>query len=320
MGEFVGVLPLMDYEGEFLEPLPSLKREALLFDRLALPGLSTLLSRKGLDEAVAADLQWLINKEIVWEPNVDYSGLGRAPIVRLYAPRMMPAIDVDANTCLWLAQHGYEPVMIVASHSDLAARFYVDDLDPNHRTMLQMMERAVTMMNAGQGQGSFVIDGRVLPIEAAQQVQPPPDPLPGVEFVIKEFPEPDEMTAWEEIADFRADPAARDHLWGFRRWLQKVSKDGLTGRDAVEELRDLLAVYNQHLSVHKMKTNLGLLESLVVGGAALVENLAKFKLTELAKLPFVAKHRRIELLEAELKAPGREVAYIAKARTRFGQQ
>jgi predicted TIM-barrel fold metal-dependent hydrolase len=82
-------------------------------------------------------------------------------------------------------------------------------------------------------------------------------------MVIREFPEPDDMTPWEDIAEFRADLDARDRLRGFRRWLQKVSKEGLSGPEAVEEMRDLLSAYDRHLRVHKMKTNLGVLETLI---------------------------------------------------------
>ena len=84
MGEFVGVLRLTDYEGQLMEPLPTLKREALFFDRFAVPGLHRVLSRGDLDPAIAADLQWLMERQIVWEPRVVYEELGRAPIMRLY--------------------------------------------------------------------------------------------------------------------------------------------------------------------------------------------------------------------------------------------
>jgi hypothetical protein len=79
---------------------------------------------------------------------------------------MMMTIDVEANTCLWLAQHGYEPVTIMASSLDFEERYAVD-LDSNARMMLEMMQRGATMMNAGQAQGTFMINGQVLPIVAA---------------------------------------------------------------------------------------------------------------------------------------------------------
>ena len=155
MGEFVGVLRLTDYEGQLMEPLPSLKREALFFDRLAVPGLHSVLSRGDLDPAIAADLQWLMERQIVWEPRVVYEELGRAPILTLYHTRMMMATIPDANTCLWLGQHGYEAVTVANSHADLAERFHFD-LDPNERMMAEMIAQAAATMNAGNGQGTCV--------------------------------------------------------------------------------------------------------------------------------------------------------------------
>ena len=159
----------------------------------------------------------------------------------------------------------------------------------------------------------------MIAIQAARDVQPPAPPLPGIELVINEFPEPDDKTPWEEIQEFRADPDGRERLRAFRRWLRKAGREGLTGSRSAEELRDLLADYDRHLRLRQMKTNVGFWEGLIIGTATLVENMAKLKLAELAKLPFAAKHRRLERLEAELNAPGREVAYVAKARQRFGR-
>src|SRR5258707_7988886 len=99
---------------------------------------------------------------------------------------MMMAIDVDANTCLWLARQGYQPVTIAGSHEDLTERFSVD-LGPDARMMFQMMKRAAAMMNTGQGHGAFVVNDRVFQIKDSQPEQPPADPLPGIEVVINEF-------------------------------------------------------------------------------------------------------------------------------------
>lgn len=136
MGEFVGVLRLTDSEGRPLDPLPSLKREALFFDKLAVLELGALLSARGLDEAVAADLEWLADKGIVLEPHIDYEGLGRPPVLRPDRVRMMMALDVDATACLSLTQQGYEAVPIVGSRSDLAERFLLD-LDPKDQEFLR---------------------------------------------------------------------------------------------------------------------------------------------------------------------------------------
>jgi Fic/DOC family N-terminal len=48
----------------------------------------------------------------------------------------------------------------------------------------------------------------------------------------------------------------------------------------------------------------------------IVENLAKLNLSKMAKGIFSAKKRKVELLEAELKAAGRECAYVFDAQER----
>ena len=68
---------------------------------------------------------------------------------------------------------------------------------------------------------------------------------------------------------------------------------------------------------HEMKVSKGILETVITLAGETVEDLVKFRWGKLAKLPFLVSSRKIELLEAELKAPGREVAYISSARKSF---
>jgi hypothetical protein len=46
--------------------------------------------------------------------------------------------------------------------------------------------------------------------------------------------------------------------------------------------------------------------------------LVKFQWSKIAKKLFEVRHKQIELMKVEITAPGREVAYIVKARERFG--
>ena len=54
------------------------------------------------------------------------------------------------------------------------------------------------------------------------------------------------------------------------------------------------------------------------GPAILIQNIARLKFSKLAKTMFSFKENEIALLEAELKAPGNELAYISKIKTQFG--
>jgi len=50
----------------------------------------------------------------------------------------------------------------------------------------------------------------------------------------------------------------------------------------------------------------------------IIEDVAKLRWSKIVKGVFSARHGKVELLEAEMKAPGRECAYVFDARTRFG--
>ena len=57
---------------------------------------------------------------------------------------------------------------------------------------------------------------------------------------------------------------------------------------------------------------------LVVTTAEIAESLVKFQWSNIAKKLFEVRHKQIDLMKAEMTLPGREVAYIVKARERFG--
>lgn len=60
------------------------------------------------------------------------------------------------------------------------------------------------------------------------------------------------------------------------------------------------------------------MEAYVIPALELVEDLVRFKWSKIAKGAVVVKKRNLELLEAEMKAPGRECAYVFDARRTFG--
>lgn len=100
--------------------------------------------------------------------------------------------------------------------------------------------------------------------------------------------------------------------------MSKISRENLAEREIAEEIEWLLNEYQAHMRLHRMKITTGTLETVVVAVAEVAENLAKLKFGALAKSLFVLKHRSLELAEAERQAPGRELAYISRAREHFG--
>lgn len=63
--------------------------------------------------------------------------------------------------------------------------------------------------------------------------------------------------------------------------------------------------------------NLGAFETVLPVGAEFIENIVKLNLGKAAKQLFTFKHRQIDLMEAEIKSPGSEVAYILHSREKF---
>jgi hypothetical protein len=99
--------------------------------------------------------------------------------------------------------------------------------------------------------------------------------------------------------------------------MSEVVRAELSPAEVEEKLAYLIDQYQQHMRLHRMKTNTGTLETIVTLGAEVLGNLVSFKWGKAAQALFSLKKREIALLEGELTAPGNEIAYIVKARETF---
>ena len=102
-----------------------------------------------------------------------------------------------------------------------------------------------------------------------------------------------------------------------RHWMSEVARAELTPAEVEEKLEYLIDQYQRHMKLHRMKTNVGTLETVVTASAEFLGDLVSFKWGKAAEALFSLKRRRVALLEGELTAPGNEVAYIVKARETF---
>jgi hypothetical protein len=135
--------------------------------------------------------------------------------------------------------------------------------------------------------------------------------------VLNKFPIPDESTSWEQIFEFKEDSESNTSLLGLRNWVNDISKSNLNVKESEEKLEYLLQKYEKSIKLHKLKVSNSSLETVVVGGAELIENIAKLKLSKIAKKLFKAKKEQIELMEIELKSEGSELSYIIKTNKEF---
>ena len=134
---------------------------------------------------------------------------------------------------------------------------------------------------------------------------------------LRHMPEPDSTTPWESILDFRRDSDTRALLVRFRRWLRNLGKQGLSPAEISEEIEYLHSEYENYMKVHALKVNRGIVQTFITMPFEMAENLIKLKWAAAARKLFTLGDCRVQLLEAELKAPGRDIAYLRSAQRLF---
>ena len=140
-----------------------------------------------------------------------------------------------------------------------------------------------------------------------------------IEIVLNQLPQPDELTPWEAILEWRDDEEAQVRFRRLKRWMSNIGADDKKSEDLEDELRYLIDEYGAYMRLHQIKANTGLIRTVVVHGAQFAENILKLRLGVAAEQLLSIRERRIALLEAEQKAPGREIAYLVEAQRRFGR-
>jgi len=131
------------------------------------------------------------------------------------------------------------------------------------------------------------------------------------------FPTPDESVSYEQLIDFKNDD---DSSLKFKRiisWSKKISRTDVSESELKEEIEYLLHEYENHMKIHKMKYYSGNFEAILVGTTEIIEDLIKIKWSKIVKKIFNIKRHKVNLLIGEAKAPGKELAYLSKAKEHF---
>lgn len=137
------------------------------------------------------------------------------------------------------------------------------------------------------------------------------------QLILEKLPLPSPETSWEQIIEFKSDPDSNRKFLNLRIWISKMSRSGIALNEIEEELEHLLADYEHHFNIHKMKFEHGTLQTIVMGIAGIAENLATFRFSKAAEIPFKLFQQNVDLLEGEAKLPGQEIAYLFKANQTF---
>jgi hypothetical protein len=138
-----------------------------------------------------------------------------------------------------------------------------------------------------------------------------------LKIIINALPVPSDDVPWEQVMEFRSTEQNRTTFLELRDWITNVAHGSLSAREIEEKLEHLLSQYRHYMTIHRLKYSSGILETLVVTSAEIIEDLTQLRFSKLAQTMFGFRKRKVELLEAELTAPGKEIAFIWKARDKF---
>jgi len=129
-------------------------------------------------------------------------------------------------------------------------------------------------------------------------------------IVLKKFPQLSAENNLEAFIDFKQDPEGQIKLARLKDWILETSKKEYSDKEIEQKLDYLLIEYSKHLEIHQLKYNLGIVETLVVTSLEIIESLVKLNFSKAAKVLFDLGKQNVNLLDAEQKLTGKEIAYI----------
>ncbi len=331
MLEFVGVCPFTSFN------LEEAKRDLLLFDRLAIPGLKYMLARSDtidseIDPPAAAALRWLWERGSIFEAFVEVTEEMAHQLTDLAQDFRQPNLFTRLCAEDLRAAKLIDAVAIEPTEPLRARRYFFTGQTHDDRIEIAAVcDRRLALFPSARL--NFVDYWRPIPLLARDAPQTPrlaSEPWQPIhetqvdnskstvlQIVLKEFPFPGPLVSFDQILAFRNDPEVRHHRIGLRRWMAETATKERQPVEIANELEYLQSEFRRHMQLHKIESQLGLLRTTVVAAASLAEDLVKIKWGKLAEQLFAFQPERLKLLKAEATAPGREIAYLAKVNSRF---
>lgn len=316
MTEFIGV-----YSARGFKP-GSLKREALLFDRIAIESLEDYLLelKEGLypSHYEAAELEWLHKENIVFNPETDITS------VIEQSSDAMSALSTSVS----LQHHQQDIMKRLPTHvfnKDGTTEFIEGDgtvtpenaleiVNINHEINSLLVR--ITSIGLNLHNNYEVCSICKIP-QKLRTYNIPVEPSNVLQLVLSKLPIPNELTPWENIIEFRKDSDNKERLALLRNWIYAVCHREINQKEANTELESLLYQYEKALKIYEIKYSHGILETFITTTADILENLVKFKYGDIARALFNIRRRKVDLLEAEINAPGRMISHITYVQKKF---
>jgi hypothetical protein len=276
--EFVGVKNPAD-----INTAAEFKQYALLFSRVAVVGLSHF--RTG---TTAAELAWLQENGIVFEPQYEEMALLRNN------PEFLRFMKLEREQLSELSEQLLTAVKSDESLDSESSLSQSSEVGSLLRRMMNATVRTVSVELRELYQIEaypLLSDDLLLSLEAQSKK------TSVIQLALKSLPIPDELTPWEQIIEYRSDPDSRSKFLALRHWMSEVARAEITPAEVEEKIEYLIDQYQKHMRLHRMKTNVGTLETIVTTGAEFLGDLVSFKWGKAAEALFSLKRRQVALLE-----------------------
>jgi hypothetical protein len=139
-----------------------------------------------------------------------------------------------------------------------------------------------------------------------------------IRVVFSKIPMPSQEVSWDHILEYRKDPDSLRRFSALRVWVNQMARQRMSEPESRDLLESLLADFEAHLRLHKLRFLYRSLGVVVCCDQERVKELAQSsKATDKCQYATMQDLACLDLLEAELTAPGREIAYLSFTRKTF---
>jgi len=317
MSELIGVTSIREFYRT------SLKQEALIFNKISVPWVPLLVKifpDPGFIHPLLPDAKWLLEQGVIVDPDV-LCGDKRLTSDREYQKykgreeQLKSEVSpLDWDLAMLKAHFSVFDSMLNIKRKEDPLTQLTAKVDALYSRINELQKRriCIALRKIGGMSAVPISYNHALPASRREAKQ-----AEILQILLKSMPIPDDATPWEQIIEFRKDADSMAKFLALRNWMNETARAKLTPVEVEEKLEYLMSQYQRHMQLHKMKTNPGTLETILVSSAEILENLIKFKFSKLAKALFTIRHRKISLIEGELTSPGSEMAYMIKTRETF---
>jgi hypothetical protein len=301
----------------------SLKRQALMFDKLVIPNfratLDGLHAKHSEKAELFAEFDWLLDHSVVVEPDIDVNEneLRKNPEYREFFTYYFDHLVSMDQTFRDVTVSDLVTINNATGEQELTEKGRA--CWQSVSTMFGLQAREISIqLRLLRGMDAYPVLSSLIP----RVDQTNKDTV--TQVVLNEFPVPDEQTPWEHIEEFRTDPESRSRFFALKEWINEVARMRLPRVEVEDRLKAHIADYEIHMGTHKLNRKWDVLKIIMSADFGL---LAAAKLTGWTPFitaagviasPLIAiKQQQIKLFQAEQQTPGREIAYIVKAIEKF---